>query len=105
LDIGTSGKGLIALGKVAKNLLKGDLVVLPRSTTAQASSYTVFGDVTINNTIVAENQTIIMDVGTDNIQGYVSITEVERTHTDDTQPNRDDQKNPRLTGISDQLGS
>lgn len=70
--IGTSGKGLISLGKLAKNLIKGDLVVLPRS--LEDHAYTVIGDVTVNNTIFAENQTIIMDVGTDNIQGYVQIT-------------------------------
>jgi hypothetical protein len=31
-------------------------------------SYAVLGDVTINNNIVLANQTIIMDVGTNNIQ-------------------------------------
>lgn len=73
--IGTSGKGLISLGKLAKNLIKGPLVVLPRTTNNAYHSYTVVGDVTINNTIVAENQTIIMDVGTDNIQGYADTAD------------------------------
>lgn len=34
------------------------------------NEYVVKGDVTVNNKIVFKNQTIIMDVGTDNIQGY-----------------------------------
>lgn len=62
--LGTSGKGLISVGKLAKHLIKGKLTVVPYK-----GDYTVKGDVTLDNKIVAWNQSIIMDVGTDNIQG------------------------------------
>ena len=105
LRTGTSGKGLIALGKLAKNLIKGELVILPRSRTVQSSSYTVFGDVTINNTIVAENQTIIMDVGTDNIQGHVIRIDIIRVNTNEAQPNRHYQIDSRHAWVPDPFGS
>ena len=59
---------MIVIGKFASNLITGALVSVPRSDKYEA--YTVKGDVTLDNEIVAANQTIIMDVGTDNIQGY-----------------------------------
>ena len=62
---GTSGKGLTVIGKLAKKYLKGDLVAVKDP----KNEYVIKGDVTVNNTIVLKNQTIIMDVGTDNIQG------------------------------------
>ena len=63
--LGTSGKGLTVVGELAKWFLKGSLVNVK-----DLGEYTVKGDVTLNNKIVLKNQTIIMDVGTDNIQGY-----------------------------------
>lgn len=66
--IGTSGKGRVVIGKLAKGLISGPLITVPNNHYYDA--YTVQGDVTLDNKIVAANQTIIMDVGTDNIQGY-----------------------------------
>ena len=55
------------IGKVAKDLIRGGLVALPQ---IGRNSYTVYGDVTIDNKIIILNQSLIMDVGTDNIQAY-----------------------------------
>lgn len=59
------------IGKLESSLLDGGLVNLPRS--KQYGAYTVVGDVTIDNKIVLENQTMILDCGTDNIQGYFEL--------------------------------
>jgi hypothetical protein len=71
LPLGTSGKGLTVVGKLAKQYLKGSLTNVPvlGSKKGLSPSYNVMGDVTLDNKIVLKNQTIIMDVGTDNIQG------------------------------------
>jgi hypothetical protein len=66
ISIGTSGVGQLVIGKLAPSLIAGPVVSLPN--VGGDSSYAVIGDVTLNNTIVLMNQTIIMDVGTDNIQ-------------------------------------
>lgn len=65
---GTSGTGTTVVGKLESSLIDGGLVNLPRISGFDA--YTVIGDVTLDNKIVLENQTMIMDCGTDNIQGY-----------------------------------
>ena len=54
------------VGKLAKKYLKGPLVNVP------GPGYVTKGDVTLDDKIILKNQTIIMDVGTDNIQGYVA---------------------------------
>jgi hypothetical protein len=56
----------MVIGKLAPSLYSGPLVSVPNIGSNQ--SYAVYGDVTLNNSIVLLNQTIIMDVGTDNIQ-------------------------------------
>jgi hypothetical protein len=56
----------MVIGKFAPELISAPVVSVPNI--GGNSSYAVYGDVTINNTIVLLNQTIIMDVGTDNIQ-------------------------------------
>lgn len=66
LLLGTSGKGLTVVGKLAKKYLKGDLITVKDPN----NGYVIKGDITVDNKIVLKNQTIIMDVGTDNIQGY-----------------------------------
>lgn len=65
---GTSGVGTTVIGKLESSLISGGLVKLPRISGFEA--YTVIGDVALDNKIVLENQTMIMDCGTDNIQGY-----------------------------------
>lgn len=57
------------VGKLAKRLITGEMVAAER--VKGWDGYTVVGDFTLNNSIILLNQTIIMDVGTDNIQGYV----------------------------------
>ena len=55
------------IGKLAKEYLKGELTVVP----SHNDEYAVHGDVTLDNKIIFTDQKIIMDVGTDNIQGYI----------------------------------
>ncbi|KPI36780.1 uncharacterized protein AB675_11742 [Cyphellophora attinorum] len=75
LAFGTRGVGQLVVGKYAKKLIDGPVVSIPNI--GGNSSYAVYGDVTLNDTIVLENQTIIMDVGTDNIQAPIEqATEV-----------------------------
>lgn len=95
---GTSGKGLTVVGKFAKNLVKGEMTVVP----TLPRQYTVMGDVTVDNVIVARNQTIIMDVGTDNIQGYeLSVSKDERYNELNlmVQANQTNEEDSRPLGI------
>lgn len=69
LAFGTSGVGQIAIGTLASNLINGSLVELKRYRAQQPTAYTVLGDVTVDGEIIEKDQVIIMDVGTDNIQG------------------------------------
>lgn len=64
---GTSGKGLAVIGTLAKRLIDGPLVPVPMVD----DQYFVRADVTLNNKVVAADQLIYMDVGTNNIQGCV----------------------------------
>lgn len=63
---GTSGTGQLVVGEYDEDLIEGPIVSLPNI--GGELDYAVYGDVTLNGTIVLYNQTIIMDVGTDNIQ-------------------------------------
>ena len=56
------------IGKLAKEHLKGELTLV----SSPGQEYTVRGDVALDNKIILEDQLIDMDVGTDNIQGYVT---------------------------------
>jgi hypothetical protein len=56
----------MVIGKFDDSLISGPIVPVPNI--GGNESYAVLGDVTINNNIVLANQTIIMDVGTNNIQ-------------------------------------
>ena len=49
---------------MAHKYLKGDLVTVPGKVGNATNA-----DVTLDNKIILKNQTVIMDVGTDNIQG------------------------------------
>ena len=55
------------IGRLAKEYLKGELTLV----SSPGQGYTVRGDVALDNKIILEDQLIDMDVGTDNIQGYV----------------------------------
>ncbi|KAF2484716.1 aspartic peptidase domain-containing protein [Neohortaea acidophila] len=76
LAFGTSGKGQIVIGQVDTNLIDGPFTTVERVAVngSYEGSYTVLGDFTVNGTIFAKDQVIIMDVGTDNIQGPLSVT-------------------------------
>lgn len=60
------------IGKLDTTLIDGDVV--PVSEVDQ--QYVTVGDVTLDNKIISKNQTIIMDVGTNNIQGYAASNDV-----------------------------
>jgi hypothetical protein len=53
------------VGKLARKFIKGDLIALK-----QKDGIVVKGDVTLDDKIISKDQNIVMDVGTDNIQGY-----------------------------------
>ena len=56
------------IGRLAKEYLKGELTLV----SSPGQEYTVRGDVALDNKIILADQLIDMDVGTDNIQGYVT---------------------------------
>lgn len=55
------------IGKLAKEYLKGELTLV----SSPGQEYNVRGDVALDDKIILEDQLINMDVGTDNIQGYM----------------------------------
>ena len=55
---------MTVIGELAHKYLKGDLVTVPA-----VATYATQADVALDNKIILKNQTMIMDVGTDNIQG------------------------------------
>lgn len=57
------------LGKFDSALTEGTVVPV-KQVPSDGIQYLTTGDVTLDNKIVSKNQTFVMDVGTNNIQGY-----------------------------------